>query len=136
MKTRVAGIKQKILIAGYNWAKYYQLFCYTRFSTGFSTKLVSIAYVNITTKSSAHSFKDNVFNIYSSLSICRNSSINKIWASYLASFNCYLTGNNNLSTQLSGQILSTKLFKANLQGNCCASVVLTTLAIICLTYQL
>lgn len=67
-----------------------QLYCYTRVLLGLSG-LVLIKYINIKTKSFAHGSKHNISNLYSGLSIDRNSSINVILAPYLASFNCHLT---------------------------------------------
>lgn len=88
--------------------------------------------MNIAIKLFVYDFKDNIFNIYSGLSICCNLSINKILISCLASFNCYLTGNNSLFMQLLGQVLDSKFFKIDSQVNYCALVILTALIIICL----
>lgn len=53
--------------------------------------------MNIAIRLSTHSFKDDILNIYYSLSICCNLSTYKILAPYLTSFNCHLTGNNSLA---------------------------------------
>lgn len=63
---------------------------------GFLISLISITFVNIVTKSSAYSFKDNIFNIYFSLNIYCNSFTNIILALCLANFNHHLIENNSL----------------------------------------
>lgn len=67
--------------------------------------------VNIKTKPFTHSSKDDIFYLYSSLSIYYNSSIDIILSPYLVSFNHYLTKNISLSTQYLGQSLTAKLLK-------------------------
>lgn len=74
-------------------AKYYQLFGCIKFSL----KLILIAFINIIIRLFIYNFKDNIFNLYFSLGIYYNFSINIILALYLTSFNYHLARNYNLS---------------------------------------
>lgn len=70
--------------------------------------------MNIKIKLSAYGFKTNISNLHFDLNICYNFSTNIILAFCLASFNCHLNRNINLSTQLLAQILTINLFKTAL----------------------